>query len=204
MPKVSDQYKEEKRNTLIQSALHCFGDRGYDSTTVDDIIRHAGVSKGMLYTYFASKEDILLELLRQRTTQMVVEVEQELQRHASPVDRVLVVLRRYRMTPLSTDRKNWTVVYLEFWLASSRHPQRQQLLLGRYETLVGFLAEMIDEGKKQGAFHQDVDARTTAAFYWAMCDGINLHLSQTGDDKQSEAMWHTAEEMLVRHLTRAK
>jgi len=201
VPKVSDEYKEEKRKDLLRSALACFGEKGYEATTVDDIIRHAGVSKGMLYTYFSSKEEILLELLKQRTTRFVEEVRLELNRTSTYIEKVLVLIRRYRDTPLTDEQKQWTTVYLEYWLASSRVPDQHQLLTERYDMLIHFLADIIAEGKQQGAFRESLDATTAATLYWAVCDGATLHSLQTGDGRQATAMWHAAEEMLMGYLT---
>jgi AcrR family transcriptional regulator len=52
---------------LLDCAQRLFFERGYDSTTVNDIIREAGLSKGAFYHYFASKE-ALLEALSVRMT----------------------------------------------------------------------------------------------------------------------------------------
>lgn len=200
MPKVSDEYKEEKRKDLLRSALACFGEKGYEATTVDDIIRHAGVSKGMLYTYFSSKEEILLELLKQRTARFVEELRLELIRTPKYLDKVRVLIARYRDTPLTDDQKQWTIVYLEYWLASSRVPHRQGLLTERYNMLVQFLAEIIADGQRRGEFQADLDATTAATLYWAVCDGATLHSLQTGDSNQTRAMWHAADEMLMGYL----
>lgn len=200
MPKVSDEYKEEKRKDLLRSALACFGEKGYEATTVDDIIRHAGVSKGMLYTYFSSKEEILLELLKQRTARFVEELRLELKRTPKYLDKVRVLIARYRDTPLTDDQKQWTIVYLEYWLASSRVPHRQGLLTERYDMLVQFLAEIIADGQRRGEFQADLDATTAAMLYWAVCDGATLHSLQTGDSNQTRAMWHAADEMLMGYL----
>ena len=47
--------KEERRDQLIQAAITCFGEKGYYETSMDDIVREAGLSKGALYWYFKSK-----------------------------------------------------------------------------------------------------------------------------------------------------
>src|SRR5579859_1987152 len=56
----------ETRQALIRAALRLWGegdfDAAYEASTVADIARAAGVSKGTFYFHFASKEDILLEM----------------------------------------------------------------------------------------------------------------------------------------------
>jgi len=54
---------EETRSHLLQAAEDCFAQSGYDGTSVAEICRGAGVSKGAFYHHFPSKQDIFLELL---------------------------------------------------------------------------------------------------------------------------------------------
>jgi len=50
---------QDKRNELIRIAFDLFMSKGYEATTIADVLRVAGISKGSLYHYFASKEEIL-------------------------------------------------------------------------------------------------------------------------------------------------
>ncbi|MCB0637477.1 MAG: TetR/AcrR family transcriptional regulator [Lewinella sp.] len=49
----------------MESALELFGNNGYQSTSISQIAKAAGVSKGLLYNYFDSKEDLLQQLVLQ-------------------------------------------------------------------------------------------------------------------------------------------
>lgn len=50
---------ESKRLELIQIAFKIFMEKGYENTTITDILRASGISKGAMYHYFDKKEDIL-------------------------------------------------------------------------------------------------------------------------------------------------
>jgi AcrR family transcriptional regulator len=49
---------------VLDAALDVFLERGFDAAKLDDVARHAGVAKGTLYLYFASKEALFEELIR--------------------------------------------------------------------------------------------------------------------------------------------
>lgn len=53
---------EERRAQILAAAVHCIVDKGYHATTMDDLARAAGLSKGSLYWHFESKEDLFLAL----------------------------------------------------------------------------------------------------------------------------------------------
>ncbi|MGQ1787845.1 TetR/AcrR family transcriptional regulator [Saccharicrinis sp. GN24d3] len=55
--------KAEKRNLIISASLKVFSEQGYQASSISNIAAEAGISKGLIYTYFDSKEDLLRSLL---------------------------------------------------------------------------------------------------------------------------------------------
>jgi AcrR family transcriptional regulator len=66
MPRVI-RHPEIRRAEILDAAFTMFVERGYDNTSLNDIISGGGLSKGMFYHHFASKE-VLLEALFDRVT----------------------------------------------------------------------------------------------------------------------------------------
>jgi AcrR family transcriptional regulator len=60
MPKVSEQHRLDRRDEIVGAALRCFGRRGFQSTSMAEIITESGLSAGAIYGYFASKSEIIL------------------------------------------------------------------------------------------------------------------------------------------------
>jgi len=58
MPKVVPEYKEEAKSRILDAANKVFAEKGYHEATMDDIAKRLGVSKGAIYLYFSSKEDL--------------------------------------------------------------------------------------------------------------------------------------------------
>ncbi|MGY4690002.1 TetR/AcrR family transcriptional regulator [Salibacterium sp. K-3] len=61
----------EKHEVIIQTALQMFSEKGYFSTSVQEIVSSCGISKGSFYNYFASKEDLLIEVFRYNHEQLL-------------------------------------------------------------------------------------------------------------------------------------
>ncbi len=57
-----NKYPEETVNRILDAAAQLFTERGYDKTSLQDIIQMTGLSKGAIYHHFASKEDIFLKI----------------------------------------------------------------------------------------------------------------------------------------------
>lgn len=61
MPRTKEQFKEIREKTkqnIIDAALKLFAQRGYYGTSIADIAKEAGISKGLAYNYFKSKNDL--------------------------------------------------------------------------------------------------------------------------------------------------
>jgi AcrR family transcriptional regulator len=57
--------KEARPGELVAAALDCFAERGFAATKLDDIAAKAGVSKGTVYLYFPSKEELFKTVVRE-------------------------------------------------------------------------------------------------------------------------------------------
>lgn len=65
-PKTEQQFeliRQEKRQLILNTALELFARHGYHSTSISEIAKHAGISKGLMYNYFESKESLLKEII---------------------------------------------------------------------------------------------------------------------------------------------
>lgn len=66
MPRSEKQFKEireAKRNQIMDSALALFAEKGFSATSINMITKEAGISKGLIYNYFDSKEELIKTIL---------------------------------------------------------------------------------------------------------------------------------------------
>lgn len=67
-PKSEEQFeaiRQERVSNILNAALQLFAEQGIDNTSISAIAREAGISKGLIYNYFSSKDELLEKLLRQ-------------------------------------------------------------------------------------------------------------------------------------------
>ncbi len=79
---------------IINAALAVFGDAGFVGARLDEIAQRAGVSKGTLYLYFDSKEELFREVVRSKIVSVVEAGEQEVARMPGTAEERLVKLIR--------------------------------------------------------------------------------------------------------------
>jgi AcrR family transcriptional regulator len=74
MPRTEEQYEKirsEKREIIKQTALKLFAAKGYATTSISDIAQMAGISKGLMYNYFKSKEEVLRTICNELTEEFI-------------------------------------------------------------------------------------------------------------------------------------
>lgn len=69
-PEQFEEMREERKAHIMDVALDHFAKEGYHKTTISHIARHAGMSKGLMYNYFTSKESLLFEIIMRSVNEM--------------------------------------------------------------------------------------------------------------------------------------
>lgn len=81
-----DHNKQQKRDSLLESAFSLFINNGFSKTSISDIVSHAGVAKGTFYLYFKDKYDIRNHLIAHKASQVFQAAYTELQSHPELTD----------------------------------------------------------------------------------------------------------------------
>jgi len=103
----SRMHAEQRRQHFIEAALHLFSTRGFRGTTTKAIAEAAGVSEGLLFRHFSTKEDLYAAILQEKARQAGLDARIEaLRRHARRDDDarlvhelVRTILDNYRRDP---------------------------------------------------------------------------------------------------------
>ena len=86
---------DEKRQEVLNTAERLFCQRGYDGTSVQDILSEMSLSKGGFYHHFASKDEVLKALCERRSLRMAEYTEASLNDIATPMGRINAVLHGF-------------------------------------------------------------------------------------------------------------
>src|SRR6185312_14944348 len=140
-----------RRAELLDCAQGLFLTRGYEQTTVNDVIAATGLSKGAFYHHFRAKED-LLEAIADRFARESLGVIQQLQS-----DPQLDALQRFnRLLSLSREWKRGHIAELRAMFTTLLAPENavlyQRILEAVFKVLSPALAEIIAQGEAEGGF----------------------------------------------------
>ncbi|HLR01999.1 MAG TPA: TetR/AcrR family transcriptional regulator [Virgibacillus sp.] len=197
-PKISEEAKEERRISILKAALECFSVKGYYASTVDDIVKFARLSKGSVYNYFESKEDIFIGILRHEQRKTQDRLKAALAQIESPLEKLKYWINTD--IPYSVNKKKLMRVHVEFWLYSTGSPDVQHILKERFDVIFYMIKEIIEEGQQMGEFKQDIDPGQASEMFWSLHDGIWLHAIIGYDEAKLEDHIREMEKVMLAYL----
>lgn len=149
-PPASHQRRKAKRpSELLDAALQLFVEKGFAATKTEDIARLAGVSKGTLYLYYTSKEDLLREVISQRVSTRIAEGLARVAAHqGSATELMRTLLVDWWMQTLESDASGvFKLVVSEV----RNFPEIAELWFNEVSQLIG---GMVQRGIDSGEFRQ--------------------------------------------------
>ncbi len=144
-----ERVKQEREQEILLAARDVFAERGFEKASIDDIAERVGIGKGTVYLHFASKEELLLELMRRTCNQLVATCRARLDEQPGAMDKVAVILRAVANHRYANE--SWIRTVAAELPAFIGYKQR----LGASSELRGLLTQVIEEGQAEGS----IDAR---------------------------------------------
>jgi len=134
---------EQTKSRILAAALDEFAEKGFAGTRVDEIARHAGVNKAMIYYYFANKEELFTDFFRMEMEQLKQELSTVLRRNPTSAEGLTETMREF-LAYIESKEKYLRVLMSGCILSPSLQPQLFQLL--DLTTAVGLeLAQKADQ-----------------------------------------------------------
>lgn len=161
--------EEERKKQIMKAAFNAVSSLGYDNVTLQDIANHANVSKGVVHYYFTSKQNILLELLGSITNKIYSYEIKEIAKYQTAIEKLQAYVNAVFVSP--QENKKFYRVYLDFLAQANGNEEYKKINLKFYENCWGIGREIIELGKTEGVFSQDIDSLTNAKMIRAIIDG---------------------------------
>jgi TetR/AcrR family transcriptional regulator, fatty acid metabolism regulator protein len=151
---------EDKRTRILDAAIRVFAQHGYHEARVGDIAEDAGVAHGLLYHYFASKDDVLRTIFVENWGQLIarfraVEVADE------PAGEKLEGIAKILLRTWRNDPALVTVMVRE--VARSHQLQDR---VDEVREAFAIVQRIVEEGQAAGGFRRDVDARLASWLFY--------------------------------------
>lgn len=147
---------------LLDAALAVFAERGYRNTRIDDIAEAAGVTKGAVYHYFATKEELLLRAIEHYHDRAFGQIDEVLRHARGPASARIRLMMRKAFGGADPTGQKMTLALILQGVRHDLPAAHQQWLRGGPIKGWRLLASLIEEGKRAGEFRADADAEVAA------------------------------------------
>ena len=187
----------EKRKRILEAAIRVFAEHGYHGSRVGDIAEDAGVAHGLLYHYFASKEDVLRTIFVENWGQLIVRF-RAVEASDEPAEKKLEGIAKILLRTWRNDPALVTVMVRE--VARSQHLQAQ---VDDVREAFAIVQRVIEGGQAEGTFRADVDARLASWIFYGGLEEVltGWVLGQLPDSEDDVARAErTAIELALRGL----
>lgn len=163
MPKISEERRAERREQILSGARRCFAQHGYEGATVARLEEEIGLSRGAIFNYFGSKEDLFLELAYRDNERLV-----SLWMEKGWEETLRQIVR---------EDPDWIGVYLELSRKERTEPEFRNRHGERTRNeLAPALVEHVQAEQERGGLRDDVPAEKIAGFVSLVANGIGLQL----------------------------
>lgn len=185
MPKVSTAHKTKVKKTITQAAIKNFVKNGYANTKMDDIAKTADVSKGTLYLYFPSKEDLFYSTCKKSQQSLIENRDPLFKKKESLASDLGKFYDNY-----TEDTKETLKFRVEAIAESMHNPKLRRFLIQNKrdfeESVTQFLKIM---KKERGFFQKNVDLAALASGMIALYDGLYLGKTVGVNHEENKDIW---------------
>jgi AcrR family transcriptional regulator len=183
----------DKRRLILDAAVKVFARQGFHACRVSDIADEAKVAYGLVYHYFASKDEILDTLFLERWDVMLQMI-REVDAQQLPVRDKLGAIASFIVDSYRHDPDLMKVIIVEVTRAANSFGQTH---LGQIREAYDLIGEIVTQAQAEGAFKHEIDAGFAAmAFYGAieqMLTGWIFGLLPADEEHFERAKWLVVE-----------
>ncbi len=168
---------QQKKKYIVEKARQVFAEKGYRSVTMKDIIEACDISRGGLYLYFPSTQEIFLEVLK-REQEMGDDVfTTQVEEDATPAD-ILALFIAAQKAELLNSKDNLAMATYEYYFAH-KPEKRDNFLKEQYSAAVDALTQLIEMGVEDGELYCE-EPQTAAEQIMYTIEGLKISFLTVG------------------------
>ena len=190
MVRISKQ-PEARRQEILDVATQLFLERGFENTTVSDIVRTVGVAQGLFYYYFKSKEELMVAVMLRYAEAFIETVKQTIEDNSvPPVERILRIAAQIPVILYSRD------MFCAKIEREERKAAFDQFMWMTMDILLPYVTVLIEEGNARGDFDAPYAAHT-AKFLLAGFVGLSVGEPHVAAEEMMDMICALCERVLM-------
>lgn len=167
----------QKKQYILDTARKVFVEKGYKSVTMKDIVEACAISRGGLYLYFDSTEQILLEILQMEAQETDDVFTVQISEEDTAAD-ILTLFLKEQKKELLQKKNNLTVAVYEYFFAH-KSTDKNNMLRKQFDAGVKVLEKLIEMGIASGEFYCE-NPKGAASNIMYVLEGMKINAQTFG------------------------
>lgn len=207
MPKVFPEYREEAKNRIIKQSVKFFSEKGYYKTKMAEIAECLGVSKGAIYQYFKSKEELFLEVIKfyvEYTQKDLVTFLNSRPPQDISTDEFFDIMFNLEQSASFENFKILDKLFppLDFNLAMSElmtsNPLMKEEMTKYYKDSIKLMADYFESYKTKGLIKKDIDSFSLSMGITSIQDGLMVAMQMGIEISDIRKSWKEITKMILK------
>ena len=178
---MTQHRRAEKEDQLLEAATHLFKEKGYHSTSMQELADAVGMQKGSLYYYIEGKEDLLNRLMERATSFMAAQIDEIYASDLPPAQKLRWALETHAV--IMMEHLDLVAVYLHEY--RNLPPERLAEALAVRKHYEQVLMQIVEDGITAGEF-RDVNVKMAVLCMLGMLNWTHRWFSPEGPFSSSE------------------
>lgn len=166
--------KEFDPDAVLQKALELFWERGYEATSMADLVEHLGIARASIYATFGGKRDLYVKAFERYVETRDPGVVEMLSQPGPALPAVRAMVRAYAEESLCDERRRGCMVVNAAVEGMSRDPQIGRRIEASWDVLEAALTSALTRARAQGEISDDKDPRALARFLLVLMQGMRV------------------------------
>jgi AcrR family transcriptional regulator len=195
MPKVVPEYKEEAKNRILNAATQMFLENGYKKTKMTEIARKLGVSKGALYQYYNSKDELLMGVVSEGAQFRKSSIFATMSSEQLPMLPTKECFDKMIQSTAQIDKLG-----VEIASVALNNPEIMKGVRSFYLDEVNIVQEFFDKMKEENLIKPDTDTRVVAVSILSFRSGLRGFMSTEESQETIYETWKYQVELVLEKI----
>ena len=194
-----EREKEQRRRDIIDAAERIFFSRGFENATMDEVAEMAELSKGTLYLYFRSKEDLQFAIFMRGSELLMSLMKKNMSGEYDGYSNLLKLAESF--VAFSRDHNKYFDLFMHFESSKMNNLNIDQKQIGIYlkeQSPLALVTRQVSRGMEDGSLRRDLPLEVFSATLWSQMLGVLIVLNSKAD--LYEIFNLKAEEIIRTHL----
>jgi TetR/AcrR family fatty acid metabolism transcriptional regulator len=189
--------EEARRRQIVDTAIETIAARGFSKSSLAEIARAAGISKGVISYYFEGKSQLVEAILARVLREPAEFIKKRVDEHDRPLDKLGAYIRAN--FEHMKDNRNHYIVLVDLWDSRSASQGDNPFNAQAYEPSRKYLMRILESGREAGEMREVVPT-TMASIIQAAIDGVMLQWIFDADAIDLDASGEEVLQMITNHV----